>query len=185
MARRPKRQYRRRGNRGLGFRNRTYIKGDISHTLVLDGLAAATLLGSVISETVSEKSLVSSIDCSYSFADVLNDGDGPYLFGVAHSDYTDAEIEAVIENTGSWNKGDKISQEIGKRLVRRIGTWSADQAATANTGDYRWNEGRPVKTKLNWSLQTGATLKFWVYNLGSAAISTADLKANGHANLWQ
>ncbi len=162
----------------------SYIRGNIDENLDLGTLAAKTLVANTWDESVTEKSLVSSIVVTWSL-DGLVAGQGPLLFGVAHSDYTDAEIEEVIENASSWNRGDKIAQERAKRLVRIIG----DFVGTLDSGtvDVQYNDGKPMKTKLNWSLQTGATLKMWVFNVSDAALTTAapDLRANGHANIWQ
>ncbi len=161
-----------------------YLKGSIDETIDLGTLAANTLVAGDNSQTTTERTLVSSIECTYSI-DKLVAAQGPIVFGVAHSDYTDAEIEAVIENTGSWNSGDKVqSREIAKRLVRQIGILVG--MGDSGNLDVKFNQGRPVKTKLNWMLNTGQTLQYWAYNASDAALSTSapDLLINGHANLW-
>ncbi len=116
--------------------------------------------------------------------DELTNPQGPIVFGVAHSDYTDAEIEEVIENTASWDEGNKVQQEVAKRLVRTIGTMVGTELA--GVSDVKFNKGVPVKTKLNWILTTGDTLRLWGYNKSDGALSgTAPIiRANGHANLW-
>ncbi len=128
--------------------------------------------------------MISSIVCTWSL-DNITPGQGPLIFGVAHSDYSDAEIEAVIENQASWDQGSKVEQEVAKRLVRQIGQFV--QVHTLSPGDIQFNDGKPVKTKLNWRLNTGDTLKMWVYNVSLMALSTSVpvLLCNGHANLWQ
>ncbi len=161
-----------------------YLKGSIDESIDLGTLAANTLVAGDNSQVTTERTLVSSIKCTWAI-DGMVAGQGPIVFGVAHSDYTDAEIEAVIENTGSWNAGDKVqSREIAKRLVRQIGIIVG--VANSGTVDSRWNQGRPMKTKLNWVLNTGQTIQYWAYNASDAALSTAvpDLLVNGHANLW-
>ncbi len=160
-----------------------YIRGNIDENLQLGTLAGKTLISDTWDETVVERTLVSSIISTWALGGMVA-GQGPILFGVAHSDYSDAEIEAVIENAGSWNEGDKTSQEVSKRQVRIIGTFVGE--LDSGTVDTRFNDGVPVKTKLNWILTTGDTLKMWAYNLSGAALSTADpnVTANGHANLW-
>ncbi len=173
-------------NKGRKGRSMTkYLKGAIDQVLTFTGLAAGDVVGGNFDETVPDSTLCSSIVAAYTFGSILNDADGPYVFGVAHSDYTDAEILEYLVNDGSWTRGNQIGQEMARRKIRRIGSWAANQAATANTGDYMWNEGRKVKTKLNWMLQEGQTLKYWVFNRGGVAVSTGNLIADGHANLWQ
>ncbi len=164
----------------------SYIRGVVEEELALSTLASKTLIADTWDQVTTEKTLISSIVATWSLSNVTI-GQGPIIFGVAHSDYTDAEIEEVIENTGSWNRGDKVSQERAKRLVRQIGVLSQEGGGSGTIGDYQFNEGKPVKTKLNWSLQTGQTLKMWAYNTSELPFSATDpdLLCNGHANLWQ
>jgi len=170
---------RRRRSRGR------YIKGNIEETLSLSTLASSTLISEDFDETVNEKTFVSSIVATYVWDNFTNDADGPLIFGVAHSDYTDAEIEAVIEASASWNTGDLVAQEVGRRKIRKIGSFAPDQAASANLGDWRFNDGKPVKTKLNWQLMTGQTLSLWAYNKGNTLGGSSLIRMDGHANLWQ
>ncbi len=162
-----------------------YLRGNVDEFMQLGTLAAVTLLSALFDETVDEKTLVSSIVATWTLGNwtpIANAG--PIMFGVAHSDYTDAEIEAYIEATSSWNRSDLLAtREVAKRLIRRIGQF---QAPTAVEQVAVINDGRPVKTKLNWRMQEGQTLRLWAYNTGGAAIATTDplVRCNGHANLW-
>ena len=163
-----------------------YLKGSVNEELSLGTLAARTLIGTTFDETVNERTLVSSLVATWSLQDfTAAAGDGPIMVGVAHGDYSDAEIEAVLEATGSWDEGDKVAQEVGKRLVRRIGVFRV-QASDAGTGTYTLNDGKPIKTKLNWILNQGVRLKIWAYNMGSSPLATTNpvVGAEGHANLW-
>jgi len=164
-------------------RRRRYLKGNIDENLGLGTLASGTLISDTWDETVNERSLVSSVVASWS-VDLLTSPQGPILFGVAHSDYTDAEIEEVIENAGSWNEGDLVSQEKAKRKIRIIGQFVSEELA--GTTDVRFNEGKPVKTKLNWILNQGQTLKMWAYNRSDTALATTApvVRCSGHANIW-
>jgi len=165
-----------------------YLKGNIDESLSLGTLASLTLVSDTWDETVVEKTFVSSIVAIWSLSDFTPAiGDGPILVGVAHSDYTDAEIEAVLENTGSWDQGDLVQQETARRLVRIIGKFELEAVAGSTFGGASvLNDGKPIKTKLNWTLVTGQTLRHWAYNLGSSPIATTVplLKVSGHANLW-
>ncbi len=161
-----------------------YIKGNVDEGLSLGTLAGQTLVSATFDETAEERTLISSMKAVYSLANMTPGATiGPIMVGVAHSDYSDAEIEAVIEQAQSWNEGDKIGQEIAKRLVRTVGIFEVpDDAADAVV----LNDGKPVYTRLGWILTTGKTLKLWSYNLGAAALATTDptVRAQGHANLW-
>ncbi len=161
-----------------------YMKGGVEEILALGTLASRTLISDIFDNVVEEKTLVSSLVASWSlgqFTQAVNDG--PITVGVAHSDYTDPEIETVLESTGSWKQGDLIQQEIGLRKVRIIGTF---QQVDISLGNAVLNNGKPIKTKLNWLLMTGQSLRLWAYNGGASALATTDpsVKCIGHANLW-
>ncbi len=160
-----------------------YIRGNIDEFLALVTLGGKTVVADPFDDAVNERTLISSIVATYSLRNFTPaTDDGPIMIGVAHSDYSAAEIEEYIENTGSWDEGNKVSQEIASRLVRILGTFETptgvDDARTLA-------DGKKMKTKLNWILNQGQTLDFFAYNLGSSALTTgAIVSAQGHANLW-
>ncbi len=164
---------------------RRYLRGDLNETLALGTLATRTLIGGNASETVTEKTWVSSVVATWAMQGFTPaSGDGPILVGLAHSDYSDAEIEAWVENSGSWSEGDLVSTtEVGRRKCKMVGIF---RGITAETFAAVLNEGRPIRTKLNWMLVTGQTVKIWAFNLGSSALATTDpqIRVEGHANLW-
>ncbi len=158
-----------------------YLKGGVNETLVLGTLAASTLVGVDFDEAVNERTLVSSVVATYSLSDVAEAANrGPILIGLAHSDYTDAEIEAVIEMTDSWDEGNLTEREIANRKVRKITVLEAASATETVVA----NDGKPIKTKLNWILLQGQTLRLWAYNTGTAALAAGAVRTEGHANLW-
>lgn len=162
-----------------------YIRGRVDEVLGIGTLAAKTLITQVFDETVDEETLVSSIVASYSVIGATPGTDvGPLQVGIAHSDYTSAEIEEYIENTGSWSRGNLVqSKEIGNRLIRSIGVFAG---AGSPLGVVQLNDGVPIKTKLNWNLVTGQTLELWGYNLGTSAFATTSpqVHADGYVNMW-
>ncbi len=176
MARRDRSEHRRRFTR--------YIRGNIDLTFSLGALAGADVLVQAVQDSVEERAWLSSIVGTYTMKDLTITPDaGPLHLGVAHSDYTDAEIEEWIELTTGWAEGDQVSREIAKRKIRRIGSWEASGQALATQV---LNDGRPITTKCKWMLTTGQNIKFWVYNSGTAALTTTapDVTVQGHANLW-
>ncbi len=161
-----------------------YIRGGVNEQLNLGTLAPSTLAAAQFDETVNERMLVSSLVATYSVAEwTPAAGDGPILVGIAHGDYTAAEIEEVIEMTDSWDEGNLVEQELGKRKIRKIGVFHSPQASTEGVS---LNDGRPIKTKLNWILNQGQTLQVWAYNMGGSAFATTTptVHLEGHANLW-
>ncbi len=163
---------------------RQYLRGSIDHRLDLGTLAANTLVGSLLQDTLDEPAYVSSVKAAYTMDQWTEGTDkGPILCGWAHGDYTDAEIEQFIENSGSWTSGDKVQQEIAKRQIKQVGIFQNQ------TGVNEWStirDGATFTTKLGWKLIGGQTLRFWCYNMGLGAVATTDpnVRAQGHANLW-
>ncbi len=167
-------------------RFRRYLRGEIDLDNALGTLSAGTLLSATVGGSVIERTFVSSIVCSWALQGFTNIvGDGPVTVGVAHSDYTDAEIQEVITNAGSWTEGNQISQERSRRKVKIVGTFRqpGDAAEVAQT--VVLNEGKLIKTKLNWILVTGQNLKLWAFNTGGSPLTTGStVFTMGHANLW-
>ncbi len=165
-------------------RFRRYLRGSIDFLLSLSGLAAKSATSSNVGDTVTERAWCSSVVCTY---DVIGGtaaiDDGPILVGVAHSDYTTAEIEAWIESTESWEEEDLVGQEVAKRKIRRVGVLGIGDTTTQAKV---LNDGKPIRTKCGWMLGTGQTVKFWAYNIGASAFATTDplFHVSGHANLW-
>ncbi len=166
-----------------------YIRGNVDEDLSLSTLATKTLVKTNFDETPQEEVLISSIVATWALRELTaSANDGPIMVGLAHSDYSVAEIEEVIENVASWSVGDKIAQERAKRLVRVVGIFDFSGTAGGTFGGASvLNDGKPIKTKLNWRLITGQTMALWAYNLGSSTLATTDpqLFCQGHANLWQ
>lgn len=162
-----------------------YIRGAIEHGLNLSTLGAKVLIGSNNSDVVTERAYVSSVVARWALQNMTaSSGDGPIMCGVAHSDYTDAEIEEWVENDASWEEADQIGQEVAKRKIRQVGIFPRMDTSPLTPGVL--NDGKPVRTKCGWILTTGQTLKFWAYNAGTNALETTDplMTVLGHANIW-
>ncbi len=164
-----------------------YISGSIDHRLQIgSSLAANTLIGSNITQVTVDTCRVSSIKCSYSLNNFTPTANaGPIIVGVAHSDYTDAEVEQWLETSGSWDRGNTSAREQRSRMVRQIGRFMIGPDG-ASTDAQVLNGGRMIKTKLNWLLTEGQTVKFWAFNAGSVAVATTNpnFEIQGSANLW-
>jgi len=167
-------------------RFRKYIRGAIDKAFALGTLAGNTLVSATFDGVVNERTFISSVKALYAMDEFTSaTDDGPIIIGLAHSDYTDAEIEAWVENTtaGSWDEGNLVAQEIGRRKIRRVGVF---EDAIGGTGSLVLNEGRMITTKCGWILLQGQTVRVWAYNAGSSALATSDptVHVQGHANLW-
>ncbi len=171
-------------HKGKPRKYRRYIRGAITETVSLGTLGAGVVIAADMTEVVNERTFVSSVVATWSLGEFTPaTDDGPITVGLAHSDYTAAEIEAWIENTGGWNEGNKVSQEIAKRKIKIVGTFEIETSAT---GINVLNDGRPIKTKLNFVLLQGQTVKIWARNDGQSALAATDpdVTVQGHANLW-
>ncbi len=161
-----------------------YLNGPVDEDLALGTLAAKTGITQIFGSVVNEAMRVSSVSIRYALSNfTLIAGAGPILVGIAHSDYTLSEIEEFLEQTAGWNVGDRIAQERAGRLIRRIGIFEGPDA----DGDaVALNDGKPIKTKLNWLLATGQSLQVFGYNLGEQSLATTNPNINlqGKANLW-
>ncbi len=159
-----------------------YLKGNIDDEVTITSLASKDVVGAAPDETVAQRTRLTSVVVGAT----LNDytavaGAGPIVVGIAHSDYTDAEIEEYLETTGQWDEGNLVAQEHGRRKVRVLGEFAGlDQAE----GLF---DGRMRKFKLNWLLNDGDGLRLWAYNSGDQNVSgsgTPTVVLNGHANLF-
>ncbi len=138
------------------------------------GVAATALatgdvvVGAITSATTNTLRLISA-DLAYAWEDIQAQIDDGAEFGLAHSDYSAAEIEECLEAQASIDLGDKIAQEHANRLVRSIGKMPANTVA-AGSGVV-FNDGNKKKTRLNWLLSIGDTLNLWIRN-GSGVVWT-------------
>ncbi len=178
MARKPRRKFRR------------YIRGNINEGQSISALNSDTGVKKSFSGSPTETAWLSSIKAIYSMMNWTGVADaGPISIYLCHSDYTLAEVEEYIEASasGSWSEGDLRTKEIMSRgrLIKLIGAFTPDGGHLA--GDtLTLNNGKPLTTKLGWTLVTGATVAMIIYNTGTAAVATTvpEVFVNGHANLW-
>ncbi len=144
----------------------------IAATTVLSTLAANDMISTAFATLLDQEVYAISMDVTASLHG-LTSGEGPIICGVAHSDYTAAEIEEWFEASGSWSKTDKIEQEHARRKCREIGIFDG------NSPESTINDGRKLRVKLGFPIEDGAGLQLWVFNEGAAALTTGavvDLK---------
>ncbi len=161
---------------GKGRRRGKVLKGRISLAVTLGTLANAAAVATAVGDTVQERTLALSIEVTASLRSATP-GEGPLVVGVAHSDYSAAEIEEWIENAGSWDEGDLVNQEIARRKIRQIGVFDS-ALSTENLA-----EGQSIKIALKWILTQTQTLDFWVYNRSGATLTTGTL-VNFDGHCW-
>ncbi len=98
-------------------------------------------------------------------------GEGPYTFGLSHSDYAVAEI-AEATDTSVISSSEKIANERAGRLVRKVGTFRGSEALEELRGE---QGGEFTKTRLNWPIEEDFDLSYWVQNRSGASLTTGTL----------
>jgi len=89
--------------------------------------------------------------------------EGPLVAGYAHSDYTVTEI-AENQNVVLLGPASKSESERAGRLVRRV-------VQFLGIGGEILNDGKTVKTKLNWMISDAKAITMWVQNRSGAALT--------------
>jgi len=136
--------------------------------LALAALANLDLIAGAVTATSTEAYRLLSIKLAWAIRN-HTPGEGPITIGVAHGDYSAAEIEEWLEATSAIELGNLVAKEQSSRLCRRIGTFDGELAQEV------LNDGKPVHTKLNWLMATGQTLQMWAYNRSGAVLTTGSV----------
>lgn len=104
-------------------------------------------------------------------------GDGPIHVGLAHGDYTVAEIGEWFNATGALDTQNLVAQEQTRRKIRDAGIF--EFGAELSQSDVL-NEGMPMKTALKFILGDSEDLNVWVRNSGAGTLGTgAVLRVSG------
>ncbi len=150
--------------------------------LVAGALATKALVAGPGTAAVADKLRIISITATWQWAEIQAAIDGGLEFGVSHGDYSAAEVEECLEASGSIDLGDKFAIEKSSRLVRTIGSMGGPTAGGTGA-EAAFNDGKPVKTRLNWLLSAGDTLNIWARN-GSGVVWTTGSSLVMIGDLW-
>lgn len=140
----------------------------IDKTLTAGTPAAGAVVKADMNSVVDSDFYCISIDCTWGKSNGTI-GEGPIVVGIAHGDYSAAQIEEHLESIASWDSGDKLAQEKRRRQVRTVGIFPQSEL------DEVLNNGMRIKTKLGFVLQIGETLSVWVWNKSAAVLATGVL----------
>jgi len=166
-------------------------------TDLTSGITASDLVKDQLTDDVADDNFIAtSLDLTWTshIEQAAEPGNiGPLLFGVAKSDYSDAEIEAWVENPSGFTRANLIQQEISARHIKLIGQFSYPSLAPSEVAgkvvSKLLNDGLPIHTRLNWRILEGQSLSLWVYNAGNAdvvATSGQDVTVFGKINgFWE
>jgi len=145
----------------------------ISNTIPLGVLATKDALVQATLNAGDTEFVVMSLEGTW-FWDSAAAGDGPISVGFAAPGYTAAQVEEAIEAAGAIDIGNPVAQEQANRLVRTVGTCSDVRPSL--------QDGRIIKTKLNWRIAIGDQLQVFVYNQeGGPLVTGSAVLFQGHA----
>ncbi len=154
----------------------------VQNEQAIGALAADDVIsGALTANVVSGAMRFMLLKASWTISDIGAGVDDTFQFGVAHGDYTAAEIEECLEIQAGLDLGDKVAQEQADRLVRSIGVMTKG-GVLGNQG-VGFNDGKPVTTKLNWAIAIGENLSVWVRN-GSGTVYTTGALITTIGELW-
>ncbi len=167
----------RKGGRGRG-RMRNYAKVRVSPAIEVLAMLNQAAEATNMTATMTSSGRVTSVEGTWSI-DNLVAGEGPVHVGVCHPDYSDSEIaEAILVQVTGPNA--LVEMERANRKVRIVGTFSAQ------VGNRVLNDGKPIKTKLNWAFEDdGVALAMFIFNDAQQTLTTgAFVFFEGHLNVF-
>ncbi len=168
--------------RGHGRKRRRFNlrKVRVNALSAIGALASLDVTGADLTGASVNPYRIVSVDFSYSLTNLGATTDDGQEFGLAHSDYTNAEIEECLEAQAAIDIGDKVAQEQSNRLVRTIGQMTGAPGTGAGLS---FNDGTPLKTRLNWHISIGDFLRLWIRN-GSGIVYTTGASIVTMGNMW-
>ena len=135
----------------------------VSPSVALSTLASVTVIVTTVAADAVSTYRAVTVKGTWTIGN-LTSGEGPIVVGYAHSDYSVTEIKECLEAQLSINRGNKIANEQANRLVRVVGTLlEANQSL---------NDGKPMKTRLNWLINIGDNVNMFAYNDSATLLTT-------------
>jgi len=159
-----------------GGRRQRVIPLRVDHQLSVAAPATGAITTAVLADTVINRMYLISFKGVVAFRDNTAQ-EGPLYVGLAHSDYTDAEILEWYNAQGSWDQGDLVAQEQGRRKCRKIGIFDGELA------NENLNNGIEVTVPLRMIVEEGATLELFSVNEGGATRTTGGV-VELHGTVW-
>ncbi len=147
----------------------------VNNELPLSTLAKDALLASVLGGSPGEEMYFKMARFTWILKGVAST-DGPIVVGIAHEDYSNAEIEEYLENATQWDIGDKIAQEQSARKIRVVGVFAGGTPGLFQS----LNDGKPIDTPLRFKVQNDQSLKIWALNKGVTMQTGSILVVNGN-----
>ncbi len=135
------------------------------------------VIADIFSAVLTEDLWMISADLTWTLQGTITDGEGPLGFGIAHGDFSADEIEEYL-NLSLTGPFDKINNEKNSRgrYIRRVGRFPQHNADAPSN---QFNDGKPIKTKLNWMNESGQNTAIWCENQGAGATTGRIVSVTG------
>ncbi len=146
--------------------NKNFRAVRVAASFALGTLGSTTWIISELLDNPSQELYAISADLNWSMSNITSP-QGPIAVGLAHSDYSVAELKEWFQSTNTLT-GDKIEQEESRRLARDVGIFQASNIALGHAG---LNDGNTIRTRLRFRIEDGKSLVAWAANLGGEALS--------------
>ena len=155
------------------LRRKNFVAIPYRGSVTLSTLAANTVVDAALFDTVLGEDLFcisTDLECQLQG---FTAAEGPLEFGMAHSDYSEGEVEEAL-SVSFFNPDNKIEQERARRAVRRIG------AFPGLTTNEVFRDGTKYRQTLKFSVGNGFTVNLFVANRGPGTLTTgASVKFQG------
>ncbi len=139
------------------------IKFDFNRSLTTLAADAFTSIN-LLSNNMGRPCYAISVDTWWGLSDFVA-GEGPLEVGYAHSDLSTAEIGECLDAEPN-SPGEIIEREQASRPVRIAGLFSGFSSGEA------LNDGKPMRTKLGFTLDDAQNVLMWVRNLNANPLTT-------------
>ncbi len=137
----------------------------VDHQIAIGAPADGAITTTVLADTVINRMFLISVSWLLALRDNTA-GEGPLFVGVAHNDYTSAEILEWYNAQGNWDQSDLVAREQARRKIRKVAIFPGQLANEIV------NNGMEIKTKLGFIVEEGATLEPFIVNEGGATRTT-------------
>ncbi len=166
-----------RGRRGGRGRNmKMFQKLRVSTFLSVGAIGNGIVEQAALTAVLQNEYRVTSVDVVWAMRDHTA-AEGPITVGFSHPDYTDTEVLECL-TASVLSPSHKVQQEQESRLVRVVGTFPGILAEES------LNDGKPIKTKLNWLVADGdvACNIFALNSSGATLTDGSDIVVTGQIN---
>ncbi len=150
-------------------RSRDFVALPFEVELDLATLADDTVLTvGLLTGNLTEDLYIISVDASWTLRAAGAAAQGPYAVGYSHGDYSATEVKEGIDASPT-GPADTIQIERARRMIRKAGSFDGLLV------NENLNDGKPLRTRIKFTMPSGKQLKFWVLNKSGGAQTTGNL----------